>query len=58
VVPNATSSQIYNATGGECVQTIGQDTQYDWQDPQWSITIDGARAVSNDINLANNTKSF
>jgi hypothetical protein len=58
LVPNASTQQIYNATGGECVQTVGQDSQFDWQDPQWQIQIDPAGAVANDINKSNNNRSF
>ena len=58
LVPDANSQRIYNATGGECVQTIGQATQFDWQDPQYQIVIDQANAVPADINRANNNKSF
>lgn len=56
--PNSTTQQIYNATGGECVQTIGQSTQFDWQDPTWEIRVDPAGKVTNDINTANNKKTF
>ena len=58
LVPPAASQQIYNATGGECVQTVGQSTQFDWQDPTWEIRVDAGNVVTNDINTANNRKSF
>jgi hypothetical protein len=58
LVPNAETRQIYNATGGECVQTIGQPTQNDWQDPQWEIRVDQANAVTAETNKSNNRRIF
>jgi hypothetical protein len=58
LVPNAETRQIYNATGGECVQTVGQPTQYDWQDPQWVIRVDQANAVTAETNKTNNSRTF
>lgn len=58
LVPESSTRQIYNATGGECVQTVGQDSQFDWQDPQYEIRVDPARAIANDINAGNNNRSF
>lgn len=58
LVPNSSTQQIYNATGGECVQTVGQDAGYDWQDPQWTIEVDAAGVIGNDINRSNNNRSF
>jgi hypothetical protein len=57
-VPNAETRQIYNATGGECVQTVGQPTQYDWQDPQFEIRVDPASAVAAETNKSNNNRTF
>ncbi|HUQ20507.1 MAG TPA: hypothetical protein VM099_12910 [Gemmatimonadaceae bacterium] len=53
--PNSSTQQIYNATGGECVQTVGQATQFDWQDPTWEIRLD---AVTNETNTTNNRRTF
>jgi hypothetical protein len=58
LVPPLTTQQLYNATGGECVQTVGQAAQYDWQDPQYEIRVDPAGAIATDINKGNNNKSF
>jgi hypothetical protein len=58
LVPNAETRQIYNATGGECVQTVGQPTQYDWQDPQFEIRVDPASAVAAETNKSNNNRTF
>ena len=58
LVPPQLSQQIYNATGGECVQTVGQATQFDWQDPTWQIRVDPANAVTTETNKANNNKTF
>lgn len=58
LVPNAEMRQTYNATGGECVQTIGQPAQYDWQDPQWEIRVDPANAVGAETNKTNNKLTF
>jgi hypothetical protein len=55
LVPPSTTMQLYNATGGECVQTVGQATQFDWQDPTYEIQID---VVTNDTNPTNNRRSF
>ncbi|HEX6574437.1 MAG TPA: CARDB domain-containing protein [Gemmatimonadaceae bacterium] len=55
LVPPQTTMQLYNATGGECVQTVGQATQYDWQDPAYEIRID---VVANETNQTNNRRSF
>jgi hypothetical protein len=55
-VPSATQKQIYNANGSECVQTIGQESAYDWQDPTFEVRVDsgGAVAESNETNNAKN----
>jgi hypothetical protein len=58
LVPDAETRRIYNATGGECVQTIGQPAQYDWRDPQWEIRIDQANAVTGEANKTNNNRTF
>ena len=58
LVPDAETRQIYNATGGECVQTIGQPAQYDWRDPQWEIRVDKANAVTVEANKTNNNRTF
>lgn len=58
LVPPQLSQQIYNATGGECVQTVGQATQFDWQDPTWQIRVDPAQAVTTETNRSNNNKTF
>jgi hypothetical protein len=57
-VPNSGTVQIYNATGGECVQTVGQASQFDWQDPQWEIRVDPLNAVTTETAKANNNKTF
>ncbi|HLE57654.1 MAG TPA: hypothetical protein VJB15_11270 [Rhodothermia bacterium] len=58
LVPNASTVQIYKATGGECVQTVGQSTQFDWQDPSWEIRVDPLQAVTTETNRSNNNKTF
>src|SRR4029079_11215068 len=58
LVPPLASQQLYQATGGECVQTVGQETQYDWQDPLYEIRVDPARAIATETNRTNNNKSF
>lgn len=58
LVPPLASQQLYQATGGECVQTVGQETQYDWQDPLYEIRVDPARAIAAETNRTNNNKSF
>src|SRR5687768_13349745 len=58
LVPPQLSQQIYNATGRECVQTIGQATQFDWQEPAWQIRVDPAHAVTAETNTTNNTQSY
>ena len=55
-VPSATQRQIYNALGGECVQTIGQESQYDWQDPTFEVRVDSGSAVT-ESNESNNSKN-
>jgi hypothetical protein len=57
LVPPATTQQLYQANGGECVQTVGQASQYDWQDPQYEIRVDPANAIS-ELSKTNNNKSF
>jgi len=32
--------------------------QFDWQDPTWEIRVDAGNVVTNDINTANNRRSF
>ncbi len=58
LVPPSTTQQLYNATGGECVQTVGQASTYDWQDPTYEIRVDPLGAVTNDVNPSNNNRSF
>jgi hypothetical protein len=55
LVPPSTTAQLYNATGGECVQTVGQQSQFDWQDPAYEIRID---VVTSETNQTNNRRSF
>ena len=55
LVPPSTTMQLYNATGGECVQVAGQASQFDWQDPTYEIRID---VVASETNQTNNRKSF
>jgi hypothetical protein len=58
LVPNSSTQQIYNSTGGECVQTVGQTSAFDWQDPAWEIRIDPQGAVASEVNRANNIIAF
>ena len=58
ITPPATTMQLYNATGGECVQTAGQDAQFDWQDPTYEIRVDPAGAVVSETNKSNNNRTF
>jgi hypothetical protein len=58
LVPPSTTQQLYNATGGDCVQTTGQSSQFDWQDPSYEIRVDPLGAVGNDINTSNNNRNF
>jgi len=57
IVPPLATQQLYQATGGECVQTVGQETQYDWQDPLYEIRVDPANAIA-ETSKTNNNKSF
>ncbi|HZJ00065.1 MAG TPA: CARDB domain-containing protein [Gemmatimonadaceae bacterium] len=57
LVPPLATQQLYQATGGECVQTVGQETQYDWQDPLYEIRVDPANAIA-ETSKTNNNKSF
>ncbi len=55
LVPNSVSQQTYNATGGECVQTIGQTTAMNWQDPTLEVRVD---VVAGETNQTNNNRTY
>jgi hypothetical protein len=74
LVPSQSSRQIYNATGGECVQVYRhppprttkasleayqRDLElYEWQDPAFRVVVDPSGAVANDQDRSNNTRDF
>jgi hypothetical protein len=57
-VPSATQQQLYNATGGECVQTVGQESQFNWQDPVFEVRVDPSNVVAAETNKSNNNKQY
>jgi hypothetical protein len=49
----------YRASGGECVQEMPQpESQYEWQDPGYRVTVDEDGAITNDANRGNNSRTY
>jgi hypothetical protein len=57
-VPNAVSRSTYNATGAECVQTVGQSATMDWQDPAYEVRVDPLLQVTTETNRSNNNRTY
>jgi hypothetical protein len=49
----------YNASGGECVQEWPQpESQYEWQDPGFRVSVDADGAIANESNRGNNSRTY
>lgn len=57
-VPNSVARATYNATGADCVQTVGQSSAMDWQDPAYEVRVDPLMQVTAETNRSNNNKSY